>query len=344
MHAIGVIEGFYGKAWSWQERQSMLAFLAKHQFLGYIYAPKSDHYLRQHWQQCWPTATFEQLTQLRYSAQNLSLNFGIGLSPLGLYQAWRDGDGREALTKRLAQISALQPNTLALLFDDMQGNLPALAQTQVDIAHFVKDKLPDTHLVLCPSYYSFDAILEQLFGQMPANYLQDIGKKLDPSIDIFWTGDKVISYEYSAKSLNTISAIFQRKPVIWDNSIVNDGRKTSPYINIRAMYEPASVINEVNAIMINPMNAPALSQLVISTLLKQGSSEARLKQAIKEIAPEAVDAFTLTAHLLAKSLEQLTINEKQTIQQQFTASASEVSNDIRRWLEGEFQFDPACLT
>ena len=46
---LGIIEGFYGKPWTWAEREETIAFLAPHGYGFYLYAPKADPYLRRHW-------------------------------------------------------------------------------------------------------------------------------------------------------------------------------------------------------------------------------------------------------------------------------------------------------
>lgn len=345
MLPLGVIEGFYGKVWTWPERKAMLAFLARQHFSSYWYAPKADNHLRKSWFENWQKTEFEQLAELSGYAAQQQIRFGIGLSPLGLYSEWRQGAGRDKLLQRLRQIAVLNPQGLALLFDDMQGDLPVLAQTQADIAHFVADNIDVKQLILCPSYYSFDPILEQLFGKMPENYWQDLGQCLDPSIDIFWTGDKVISSEYPIAGLQNITEAFQRKPVIWDNSIVNDGRKTSPFLTVRAMYSAQELAENVNGIIINPMNAPALSQIPLASLTLSGSAEHRFHQALLQEAPELKEAILSSLALFSeKGREHLSVEDIALLNKHFRAQRSPVAQDIISWLEGAYQFDPACLT
>jgi hypothetical protein len=44
---LGMIEGFYGKPWTWEEREENVAWLARHGYRFYLYAPKADPFLRQ---------------------------------------------------------------------------------------------------------------------------------------------------------------------------------------------------------------------------------------------------------------------------------------------------------
>ncbi len=345
MLPLGVIEGFYGKVWTWPERKAMLDFLARQHFSSYWYAPKADVCLRKHWSENWNKNEFDELAALSAYAAQQQIQFGIGLSPLCLYNEWRQGEGRNKLLHRLQQIAALKPQGLALLFDDMQGDLPELAQTQADIAHFVADNIDVKQLILCPSYYSFDPILEQLFGKMPDDYWQDIGQLLAPSIDIFWTGDKVISLEYPAQGLQKITEAFQRKPVIWDNSIVNDGRKTSPFLTVRAMYEVQPIVDCVSGIITNPMNAPALSQIPLASLAFTGSLEQRFQQALTQESPLLKLAILSCMELFnEKGRENLSVEDIARLNSLFRSEKLPIAQNIIAWLDGAYQFDPACLT
>lgn len=342
----GVIEGFYGKTWSWPQRRDMVDFLADHGFGSYWYAPKADPFLRRQWAEPWPEDMFAELQSLAAYCVARGIRFGVGLSPLGLYQQWRNGStGQELLLNRLQQIGRLQPGGLALLFDDMQGDLPLLAVTQSEIAHVAAASMLFEQLVLCPSYYSHDPILEQLFGRMPANYWADLGMLLDSKIDIFWTGDKVISNDYPSDGLDAITELFRRKPLLWDNSIVNDGRKTSPFLPVRAMFDTSQFECSVSGLVINPMNPPALAQIPLLTLLLQGSPDQRLQQAITELAPELMEGIQDCLPLFAcKGRDALEASDRAMLEHYFRASGHPVARDIMNWLDGVYRFDPACLT
>ena len=51
---LGIIEGFYGPMWTWQERRQLVRTLAPHGYGFYLYAPKADVFLRRKWQQPHP--------------------------------------------------------------------------------------------------------------------------------------------------------------------------------------------------------------------------------------------------------------------------------------------------
>lgn len=344
MQYQGVVEGFYGRSWSWEERSHMLAFLSEQGFNSYCYAPKNDVYLRKQWWQSWPKETLRQLQKISDQSQQCGLSFGLGFSPYGLFDEW-SRDSRVLLKKRLAQIQAVTPGLFAILFDDMQVSQPGLAQTQAEITDFIANVLDAPHFAVCPSYYSFDPILPELFGAMPENYWQQLGEAIDPAVDIFWTGEKVITKQYDTAALDTISGLLQRKPLIWDNSIANDGRKTSPYLHLQAMYDGEALLAHSAGVLVNPMNQAALSELVLRTLFLKGSAAERLAAAIDEQAAELKPALLRYQQLMCEiGRDAITSDDRQTMQKAFAGHLSPVARNIVQWLDGEFQFDPACLT
>lgn len=344
MLPLGVIEGFYGKTWSWAERKRMVQFLSDNQFSSYWYAPKADNKLRNSWSENWKEPEFQQLLALSEYCLSRQVQFGIGISPLALYDKWHHS-GREKLLERLKQIALLHPKGLALLFDDMQGDLPQLAKIQSEIAHVVADNIDVDQLIVCPSYYSFDPVLEELFGKMPENYWHDLGSMLDQKIDLFWTGDKVISTDYPEKGLFEISDAFKRKPIVWDNSIVNDGRKTSPFLNIKAMHSIHDIEDSVKSLIVNPMNAPALSEIPLTSLRLQGSDNQRLSDAIESCSPELKKAVLDSLSLFNdKGRNGLSASDINDINRFFREQSHPVAQNIISWIDGEYQFDPTCLT
>ena len=87
---LGVIEGFYGKPWSWEEREATVRFLAAYGYRFYLYAPKADPYLRRQWQDDHPVEIAARLKTLAAACQVAGVRFGVGLSPYEAYADYRD--------------------------------------------------------------------------------------------------------------------------------------------------------------------------------------------------------------------------------------------------------------
>src|SRR5919108_339103 len=82
---LGIIEGFYGKPWTWAARAAAVDYLAPHGYRFYLYAPKADAYLRRRWQENHPPEVAARLRDLARHCRSLGVRFGIGLSPYELY-------------------------------------------------------------------------------------------------------------------------------------------------------------------------------------------------------------------------------------------------------------------
>jgi hyaluronoglucosaminidase len=263
---LGLIEGFYGKPWSWQARAETIAFLAPHGYRFYYYAPKADAFLRRRWREPHPPETAAELRRLSAHCRSSGVRFGVGLSPYEIYRSF-DGDARAALAAKLAHLDSIGVDDLAILFDDMRGDLPNLAQMQVDIVHWVRERSMATRLLVCPSYYTDDSILDRFFGARPANYLEGFGRALDSAIDVFWTGEEVCARAFSPGHLQRVTAQLGRKPFLWDNYPVNDGPVMSQFLHLRGFTgRPASIGAHISGHAVNPASQPILSRIPALTL------------------------------------------------------------------------------
>ena len=129
--------------------------------------------------------------------------------------------------------------------------------------NFIRENTKIQTVSFCPTYYSFDPILDKVFGERPENYLEDLAELLDQSIDIMWTGPKVISSELTVEHLKEVSSILKRKPLIWDNYPVNDGPKNCKFIFLDAFKNRSSDIKDhISGYMSNPMNQAQLSKIL----------------------------------------------------------------------------------
>jgi hyaluronoglucosaminidase len=256
---LGIIEGYYGTPWSWDARARVIATLKPHGYAFYIYAPKADAFLRKRWRESHPAESAAALRALSQRCRAMGVRFGVGLSPFELYRDF-NGEAQADLARKLAEFDAWGVDDLAILFDDMRGDLPNLAETQADIVHWVKARSGATRLILCPSYYTDDPVLDRFFGKRPENYLEDLGRQLDKTIEVFWTGEEVCSREYSPGHLARVTAQLGRKPFLWDNYPVNDGARMSRFLHLRAFTgRPASIGAHLSAHAVNPALQPMLS-------------------------------------------------------------------------------------
>ncbi|KAH0623814.1 hypothetical protein JD844_006957 [Phrynosoma platyrhinos] len=125
-------------------------------------------------------------------------------------------------------VSQFGCRSFALLFDDIDHNMCAadkevfssFAHAQISITNEIFQYLgePETFL-FCPTEYCGTFCYPNV-AQSP--YLRTVGEKLLPGIDVLWTGPKVVSKEIPVESIEEVSKIIRRAPVIWDNIHAND--------------------------------------------------------------------------------------------------------------------------
>lgn len=262
---LGVIEGYYGKPWSWSDRAAQVTALKPHGYGFFTYAPKADPYLRKRWREPHPAETQAELAKFGAHCAAEGVRFGVGLSP---YELWLDfgPEAKAALTDKLAALDAAGVRDLAILFDDMRGDVDGLARMQTDIVHWIAERTRADRLIFCPTYYSDDILLEVVFGKAPAGYLEELGRGLDPRIEMFWTGEEVCSPAYSPGHLDRVAEAMRRKPFLWDNYPVNDGPRMSPFLHLRGMTgRPASLAPRLAAHAVNPALQPILTRIPMIT-------------------------------------------------------------------------------
>jgi hyaluronoglucosaminidase len=263
---LGIIEGFYGKPWTWEARKESVSFLAPYGYRFYLYAPKADVFLRRRWQESHPDAYAKELEAFGSHCRDVGVRFGVGLSPYELFNSFDDAS-RASLARKLEFFDAIGAEDVAILFDDMRGDVPDLAKKQVEIIHWVAARTKASRVIMCPSYYSDDPILDRVFGARPDGYLEELGNDLHLDIEIFWTGEEVISRQFSPGHLERVSAQLQRKPVLWDNYPVNDGQRMSQYLHLRGFTgRPASIVGHIASHGINPALQPTLGRIPAITL------------------------------------------------------------------------------
>ncbi len=340
---LGVIEGFYGAPWSWDTRKEMVRFLKDHGYAFYFYAPKADAYFRKKWREEMPPELVENLKGLTQFCKERGIAFGVGFSPYEIYVSF-DEEAKRRLLARIKLFDDLGVDRLAILFDDMK-NAPGLARTQADILHWVRDRSRCSQLLMCPTYYSLDPVLDRLFGDRPPDYLSELGKDLDRSIDVFWTGELVCSKGYTPEHVRWVNAQVGRKVSLWDNYPVNDGPRMCKFLHLSAFENrPHTLAGELSAHFVNPMNQAWLSKVPLLTLkdsydLKEAYSPATsFKNAVSTIAsPALADQLWKDLEKVQQAgLDALNPEEKSDLIATYGRFQHPMTAEIVDWLKGKF--------
>ena len=313
----------------------MISFLKSSNYKFYIYAPKSDPYLRKKWELDHPKQWHDNLLNLSHHCSELGIDFGIGLSPFEVHFDYTD-QKKDLFIKKIKKINEYKPKILGLFFDDMKSS-ESLAKVQIELVNLA-DEVFEGRVVFCPTFYSFDPILDKVFGNRPENYLEEISKGINNNVEIMWTGPKVISPEITEQHLNEVTSLLRRRPFIWDNFYANDGPKQCKFLKlINSQGRTSKML--ASGWAINPMNQSYLSELVLEQFVNSNNS-------IEDIILKRCDS---DSKIIIECLNKFNFEGFDKIEDKNNL-INELSSDnpyclqIKQWLEGEFIVDNDCLT
>lgn len=345
MAPFGIIEGFFGPAWEWRDRHSLSGFLTDHGFSFYVYAPKADSFFRKRWKEPHPASEWNHLKLLSQSLAASKVEFGVGISPFELHNDMSDSN-RRRFQDKIQRISELGTQWLGIFLDDMKGGVD-LAARQAEICEWARE-VTSAKILFCPTYYSFDPVLDRVFGQRPACYLEDLGKALDPSIEIMWTCEKVVSPAITPEHLKQISHLLGRQPFIWDNFFANDGPKQCAYLKLKpATGRTQAALNEASGWALNPMNQFHLSKIAALAFRNAiAGVEANFSQVVAELCGGPLTQFIASnARIFCEEgLLKLQQSQKEAFQSHLASIHEPAATEIARWLSGHYNVGSECLT
>jgi hyaluronoglucosaminidase len=344
MVELGIIEGFYGLPWSWEARRENVSFLAPHGYRFYLYAPKADAFLRRRWREPHPYEMIREMEGLSRHCAQAGVRFGVGLTPYALHEDF-DDTAREALGRKLELFTEIGVRDLGVLFDDMRGDLPDLADRQARIVDWIAHRTTADRIIACPSYDTDDPILDRAFGRRPERYLERLGSLLDPEVAIFWTGEEVCSRELSPSHLERVADQLGRKPFIWDNYPVNDGQRMSQYLYIRAFTgRPAAIADLIEAHGINPALQPTLTRIPALTLAESYQLGARyaygvaFQRAASTVLGTDLGALVREDLLILQDLGLDRLAEKEPLlRDRYSSIDHPAAREIINWLDGRYR-------
>jgi len=346
---LGVMEIFFGPPWGTAERLALAQFLSQNGFSYFLYGPKADKRLRREWRDTWPTEYVETLTQMAQEFKAKGLQFGVVLSPYGLGTALTPLD-KELLKERIKVLNSVGVDLIGLFFDDMPVQ-DQLAATQLEAVAVVTSST-EAKIFFCPTFYTYDPILEKIFGAKPVNYLEDLAEKLPENIEVFWTGPKVISEEISEQHLLEVRQLLKRRPALCDNYFANDGPRNCKFIKLKFPEgRPPGAIKQASYWFQNPMNQIELSKIALLAFKKaaaDGEAPAEaLDNAIRALCTSKTTAEFLIRKrslFLNQGLDGISDSEKQELVAGLQDETDPVAGEIKDWLLGKYSVGNECLT
>lgn len=344
MFGVGIVEGFFGPEWTWESRYHLCDNLPSYGGQFYIYAPKRDSFLRKNWTQNHSVETWNKLKKLSSRCHNNRVAFGIGLSPFEVHATWNQ-QTKNLLREKIRTLHELNVSYLGLFFDDMKG-APDLAEKQIKIVEYVQS-VTDRAVLFCPTYYSDDPILDKVFGQRPTDYLEKVGT-LPEKIQIFWTGNKVISKTIAPAELDDVAKVLRRKPFVWDNYFANDGPKQCKFLKLQPLGgRSKAAYQRSTGWAFNLMNQSMVSEVLFASsvpVLRDGANPSdSFQQELRKAAGEHLEL--IERHRTAfvdVGLDGLDQQLKDEITSSLVPAGS--LKEIIDWVNGKYLVGPECLT
>ncbi len=286
----GVIEGFYGTAWSHEYRKDLFAFMGQNKMNAYIYAPKDDAKHRAQWRSLYTGTELKRMTELINTANENYVKFIYAISPGGDINL---GNGYEAdfqkLMAKCQQIYDLGCRDFAIFLDD----IPTLdAEGHAKLLNDFQTKFVETH----EGVNDLIAITTEYGDPFLTDYTNKIAPLIHKDVVLMWTGPGVIPESITNKSLQHIIKTYGRKVLIWWNYPVNDTLANNlfmgPCVNLETtLYE------SITGLTANPMNQGYASMVPLFTTgdylwnPEAYDSEASLRAACMSLMPDADEAL-----------------------------------------------------
>jgi hypothetical protein len=265
----GVVEGFYGTPWSPEDRLDIVRFEGQHRMNVYYYAPKDDPYHRKLWRDPYPVEETKRLAGLVDEARTNFVDFCFAISP-GLSMTYSSDQDFATLVQKLESVGKLGVSCFALFLDDVpqdlqdphdQAQFKTLAQAHIYLINKLhkqlKSQSPWNRLTVTPTVYTNE------WGSR--DYVRELGAGVDPDVSIVWTGPKVASPEITEAEAKNWGELLRRKPLVWDNFPVNDGRPWRLHLGPLRGRGPNLPV-AIQGLISNPMNQARASMIPLQTI------------------------------------------------------------------------------
>ena len=332
----GVIEGFYGTAWTHEYRKDLFAFMGQNKMNAYIYAPKDDAKHRAQWRVLYTGEELERMTDLIDTANENYVKFIYALSPGGDINL---GNGYEAdfekLMTKCQQMYDLGVRDFAIFLDD----IPTLdAKGHGKLLSDFQTRFVETH----EGVGNLIAITTEYGDPFLTDYTNQIAPLIHEDVVLMWTGPGVIPESITNQSLKHIIKTYGRNVLIWWNYPVNDTLANhlfmGPCVNLET-----DLYKSITGLTANPMNQGYASMVPLFTTgdylwnPEAYDPQASLKAACKSLMPDASEALAnFISMTCASGINQNTDSEElQTLLSAFKKSNTpETRAALKAYFEG----------
>ena len=261
----GVVEGFYGKPWTHEERIDMLKFCAAHGLNAYIYAPKDDPYHRSKWREDYPTPKMDELQELINVAKDNNVRFIFAVSP-GLDINYDGLAGERDLRLMIRKLSAMYQvgvRDFAVFFDDIEqkdGRKQAKLLTRLT-SDFVRTHDDVSRIITVPTEYFFNDMIDDEKNTVKT-YTEEFVANVPKEILVLYTGNGVVPDGLSDDDFQKAKKIYGERLGLWWNYPVNDYMEGKLALGA---IEKLPSHSTMPALFFNPMRFEKLSKIALAT-------------------------------------------------------------------------------
>ncbi|MFA6448401.1 MAG: beta-N-acetylglucosaminidase domain-containing protein [bacterium] len=215
----GVLEGGYS-VWTHKERVANLAWMGSLKMNSFIYAPKEGEYFRRRWRALYPKERLDEFKEYIDICNRQHVEFSYSISP-ALSMEYSDPEEMVRLVAKFRQIQELGVRKFGIFFDDVLPYLstPAdrkkyshIAEAEADVTNrllkALRERDPKATLFFVPNQY---------WGWTDTRYYKIIREKLEPEIEIGWTGKDIVSATIPSEDAMNFFKVVGRKPALGDN-------------------------------------------------------------------------------------------------------------------------------
>ncbi|OIO04326.1 MAG: hypothetical protein AUJ52_15605 [Elusimicrobia bacterium CG1_02_63_36] len=208
----GVLEGFYGRPWSWGDRRSMVAWMSSAGFDLFVLAPKDEAENRLAWRDPLKREYLEGLLGLLREADRFGVSVAWGLQPIGV--DFDDPEEVRAAADKIRSVATLGVGEILLAFDDLEPD-----SRHFSFANRVRERLREgsgslPRLTFVPAVY---------WGRGEDHpYLKKIRRSLHREFRVAWTGPSILSSSIRAEDAAAFARAVGHPLVMGDNYPVQD--------------------------------------------------------------------------------------------------------------------------
>ena len=271
----GITEGFYGDAWSQQERLEQLDFLGRTKQNRYLYASTDDPYRQSaRWRDPYPAAQRAEFRELAERARRNHVTLGWAVSP-GQGLCFSSDEDRRALLRKVDAMRALGFGAIQLRFEDVSysewhcdedarafGSGPkAAARAQAELANAVARHLSERH----PGAEPLSVMPTEFYQDGATDYRTALAEKLEHGVQIAWSGVGVVPRTITGGELADARSAFRQHPLVtMDDYPVNDYAQDRIFLGPYRGREPAVATGSA-ALLANAMKQPTASRIPLFT-------------------------------------------------------------------------------